>query len=72
LTSLAWGSGVAPYNDVTVPGDYDGDGKTDIAIFRPASGIWYVHNSSNNGLTSLAWGSGVAPYNDVPVESVTR
>jgi hypothetical protein len=27
--------------DVTVPGDYDGDGKTDAAIFRPSTGLWY-------------------------------
>jgi Carboxypeptidase regulatory-like domain/FG-GAP-like repeat len=52
---------------LTTKADFDGDGKTDISIFRPASGTWYVHNSSNNSLTSLAWGSGVAPYNDIQV-----
>ena len=24
------------------PGDYDGDGKTDLCVFRPASGTWFV------------------------------
>jgi hypothetical protein len=28
-------------SDVPVPGDYDGDGKTDAVIFRPATGLWY-------------------------------
>jgi hypothetical protein len=27
--------------DVPVPGDYNGDGKTDAVIFRPQTGLWY-------------------------------
>ena len=27
--------------DMPVPGDYDGDGRTDAAIFRPSTGLWY-------------------------------
>ena len=30
-----------------MPGDYDGDGKTDFAVWRPVSAVWYVINSSN-------------------------
>ena len=30
--------------DVPVPGDFNGDGTTDVAIYRPATGYWYVRN----------------------------
>jgi hypothetical protein len=33
----------------TVPGDFDGDGITDFAVFRPASGKWFVDTNRNGG-----------------------
>ena len=27
-----------------MPADYDGDGDTDVAVFRPSSGVWFVRN----------------------------
>ncbi len=36
--------------------DFDGDGKSDIATFRPASGLWSVKNSGNNVTTTQNFG----------------
>ena len=40
-----------------MPGDYDGDGLTDVAVYRPSTGAWMLRTSgSNYALTSYTWG----------------
>lgn len=36
--------------------DFDGDGATDIAIYRPSNGGWYVLNSGNHTVTAGFFG----------------
>jgi glucose/arabinose dehydrogenase len=43
--------------------DFDGDGKTDLAVFRRTDGIWLVRRSSDGGTRTQQWG---AP-GDIPV-----
>ena len=47
----------------SVPFDFDGDSRTDIAVYRPSTGIWYVRQSSNGAGAFLQWGLN----GDVPV-----
>ena len=35
--------------------DFDGDGKSDISVFRPSDAVWYLNNSSA-GFTAVNWG----------------
>jgi hypothetical protein len=42
--------------DKPVPGDYDGDGKTDFSIFRPSTGEWYVLQTSDGSWSVATWG----------------
>ena len=48
--------------DVPVPGDYNGDGLTDVAVWRPSTGEWFVR-----GQFTVQWGG----TGDVPVPEIT-
>ncbi len=52
--TMSWGQ--APPSHRPVPGDYDGDGKADLAVFEVSTGLWYIKNSSGVGVLPIAWG----------------
>ena len=55
VVSLNEGFAVAP---LTLPiGDFEGDGKSDLTLFRPADGTWNTMRSSTGTPTAFAWGN---------------
>ncbi len=46
---------VARLTDGRTPFDFDGDGRTDVGIFRPTEGNWYLDRSAA-GLSIFHWG----------------
>ncbi|MFN8390478.1 MAG: VCBS repeat-containing protein [Bdellovibrionota bacterium] len=66
LTNVQWGL----YGDVPVPADYDGDGRDDIAVWRPTDGNWYIQYSKTNTIGVVQWGSGY--FGDVPFKGLDR
>jgi len=39
---------------VRVDSDFDGDGRIDMALWRPGNGVWYVLTSSSNWTSSFS------------------
>jgi hypothetical protein len=48
---ITWGTD----GDLPVPGDYDGDGRQDLAIFRPTDSTWWIFGSTS-GIYSQPFG----------------
>ncbi|MBC7912084.1 MAG: hypothetical protein H7Y30_16370 [Pyrinomonadaceae bacterium] len=49
--------------DIIVPADYDGDGKSNYAVFRPSTGAWYTSTNAAINYGAFQWGLN----GDIPV-----
>lgn len=58
-------SGFGTVSDITAPQDFNGDGLTDRAFFRPSTGTWTIKDSATNTNSDIQWGAN----GDKPVPS---
>jgi subtilisin family serine protease len=63
VTFAPTGSAPTVRGSYMLRGDFDGDGKTDLAVWRPSNGLWFIVNSSNGSLRTQGWGA----TGDIPV-----
>jgi FG-GAP-like repeat len=56
-TGISFRKRLGKPNDLPVPYDYDGDGRTDMAVWRPATGEWFVINSLTGQTRRVQWGT---------------
>lgn len=48
IRTVQWGNFSTANAERLAYGDYDGDGRQDIAVFRSSTGVWYIFESSTN------------------------
>jgi hypothetical protein len=50
--------------DLLAPGDYDADGRMQIAVFRPSTGAWWIRDSGGN-----AYDVYFGTVGDIPIQN---
>jgi hypothetical protein len=64
MGTVSWGNPAT--NDVPMVGDFDGDGRSDVAVYTPSRGLWSLWSSrTQSSMGTVSWGNPAT--NDVPM-----
>ena len=66
--AVAFGIGTSGSSDKPVPADYDGDGKTDLAVYRPSTSYWYIKKSSDPNSNVSGYYYGISTDTPAPAD----
>lgn len=64
FSTQSWGGGstiAAPLSTNCIPGDFNGDGRADVACYTGSGGSWALWLANGSGFTTQFWPSGLAP-----------
>ena len=63
-----WNSMASRTPTISTAGDFDGDGKTDLTIYRSTTGEWLTHRSSDQTASTSQWGAPLLEDRPVPAD----
>ncbi|WP_169973121.1 SdrD B-like domain-containing protein [Tautonia rosea] len=56
-TNLGYAEAMGDAGNLAAPGDYDADGRIDLATFSQTSSMWRIHHSSTQDVQSILFGT---------------
>ncbi len=65
---IPWGSAGSRTPTIMTPQDYDGDGRTDVTVYRSSTGEWLTLRSSTQTATGWWWGAPALQDQPVPAD----
>jgi len=66
--AVPWGTVASQTPTNMTVGDYDGDGRADVTVYRSSTGWWFTQHSSDGTLSQRGWGAPALGDRPVPAD----